>query len=608
MVFFVIITISYFYMTNMQEYIKKSSLVKLEILGSAANDKIDLYVQQQQDKVELFNTRKYLYNKLIEYEKEKSSKIKSIIEDILKFSYTKEEDIIDIVILDSDSDIIASKLKKVTSKNSFLNTLKNMPTASPKTKLVFETIKTAPLLYISVPLFKDKRLIGTSVFILKLIYLNSMLINEETIGKTGEILLGAKSADKLLIFTPLKETSYPKVCLNQDFVDYIFAKDNLDALTPQTVEQTLDYRKELVALSLHHNKTLKVMILVKQDMAELMKPLRKIQLKQLLVLFIGSVFILLAGLLISNKMVKIIENVVRITSNISNGRLDERIDITTKDELGTLARSVNKMADFMVNANAISEAKVIEKTGLLQESNSELKRISLQLEETVLELRQNNQSLSTIIKSLSHDIKTPLTIINGYLEEIDDGLVECEEIPKVTAILKKETAYLNELASEVIGYIQSKELTTNKKEKILLKEFLDTEVCPLLRVDDGVVLKCEIGDEDSIVFNRTALKKILINLLHNASKYTTNGHITTKVKNNTIVIEDTGIGIDLHFSRTVFEPFVSLDESRNREKNGFGLGLSIASNLAKSNGYKLELDNSYNAGCRFVLERLDKIS
>ena len=582
MVFFTIITISYFYIANMQEYIKKSSLEKLEMLGSTTNNKINLYVQQQQDKVELFNTRKYLYDKLTEYEQEKSTQIKSIIEGILKFSYTKEEDIVDIVILDSDSNIIASKLKKVTAKNPFLNTLKNMPTASAKTELVFQTLKKAPLLYVSVPLFKDKKLIGTSIFILKLTYLNSMLTNESQIGKTGEILLGAKSANKLLIFTPLKETSYPKICLNQKFVDYIFAKDSLENFTPQIVEQSLDYRKELVVLSLHYNKILKAMILVKQDMTELMDPIKEIQLKQLLVLFIGSVFILLSGLLISNKMVKIIENVVRITSNISNGQLDERIKVSTKDELGNLAKSVNKMADFMVNANAISEAKVIEKTK---------------------QLSQLNQNLSTIIKSLSHDIKTPLTIIDGYLEELDDGLVECDEIPRVTAILKKETAYLNELASEVIGYVQSKEITTNKKELINLKKFIDTEVYPLLRVKDGVALTCEVDEEYIIKFNKTALKKILVNLLHNASKYTKNGYVRTKIMQDCLVVEDTGVGIDPKFSQMIFEPFFGLDESRNRKENGFGLGLSIASNLAKNNGYSLELDSSYSDGCRFVMSK-----
>jgi signal transduction histidine kinase len=97
----------------------------------------------------------------------------------------------------------------------------------------------------------------------------------------------------------------------------------------------------------------------------------------------------------------------------------------------------------------------------------------------------------------------------------------------------------------------------------------------------------------------------LINLLHNASKYTQKGSITTKVENEDIIIEDTGIGIDIDDIETIFEPFVCLDESKNREKNGFGLGLSIAKNLAQSNGYSLILDESYKGGCRFVLKKVN---
>ena len=141
-----------------------------------------------------------------------------------------------------------------------------------------------------------------------------------------------------------------------------------------------------------------------------------------------------------------------------------------------------------------------------------------------------------------------------------------------------------------------------QKEPIVLKEFLHSEVCPLLRVSDKVELKCEINKDDSIDFNPIALKKILVNLLHNATKYTSNGSITTKLEENKLIIEDTGVGIAKEDAEKIFNPFFCLDESRNREKSGFGLGLSIARNLAERNGYRLFLDSSYDGGCRFVLE------
>jgi Signal transduction histidine kinase len=70
---------------------------------------------------------------------------------------------------------------------------------------------------------------------------------------------------------------------------------------------------------------------------------------------------------------------------------------------------------------------------------------------------------------------------------------------------------------------------------------------------------------------------------------------------------DTGIGIVKKDRERIFEPFVALDESRNREKSGFGLGLSIARNLAENNGYELFLDDSYERGCRFVIKKIEFI-
>jgi len=227
-------------------------------------------------------------------------------------------------------------------------------------------------------------------------------------------------------------------------------------------------------------------------------------------------------------------------------------------------------------------------------------QLSHRLEESISKLKNSNQQLNNMMLSLSHNIKTPLTIIEGYLEELEDNMVTEEEKPIVIATLKKETAYINELSSEVIHYLQSLE-SKAQKETILLKEFLDKEVCPLLRVEESVTLTCEIEESFTIVFDRMALKNILVNLLHNATKHTIIGSITVKTFNNNIVVEDTGVGIDSKDAERIFEPFYCLDESKNREKSGFGLGLSIARNLAMTNDYTLYLDKNYHEGSRFIL-------
>lgn len=269
---------------------------------------------------------------------------------------------------------------------------------------------------------------------------------------------------------------------------------------------------------------------------------------------------------------------------------------------------LSKKFDYISSRlDAVGENKFIndnphDKIADISKIHNSINDLSSRLESSISELKNNNKNLSNILKSLSHDIKTPLTIIAGYLEECEDNLVTEEQMPEVIKILKKETAYLNELSSEVISYIQSQELVS-QKNTIYLKDFLHTEVYPLLRTSKDVEFRCETEALETVEFSPIALKKILINLLHNASKYTQKGYISTRIENKDIIIEDTGRGIDINNAETIFEPFVCLEESKNRDQNGFGLGLSIAKNLAQSNGYALILDKKYKDGCRFILKK-----
>ena len=267
--------------------------------------------------------------------------------------------------------------------------------------------------------------------------------------------------------------------------------------------------------------------------------------------------------------------------------------------------AINQCLDA-ISENRFLEENYTDKIVDINHIHTSIKQLSTRLEHSILELKNRNKNLNNLILSLSHDIKTPLTIIDGYLEEFEDNMVGEEDMPRAIGILKKETAYINELSSDVIGYIESQELVESK-ETFLLKAFIHADVCPLIRVEKPVELKCLISDTLQIEFNRMALKKILVNLLHNATKYTKNGTITLIADKNSISVQDTGIGIVKKDRERIFEPFVALDESRNREKSGFGLGLSIARNLAENNGYELFLDDSYEGGCRFVLKKIEFI-
>ncbi len=279
------------------------------------------------------------------------------------------------------------------------------------------------------------------------------------------------------------------------------------------------------------------------------------------------------------------------------GLLSYLIGRCLSERLAAISHCLNDISEDKFLTDKHDES--ITDINTIHESIHEL---SHRLENSITTLKKNNAQLNNMILSLSHDIKTPLTIIEGYLEELEDDIVTAEQKPAVIATLKKETAYINELSSEVIHYLQSLE-NRSEQESIVLKDFLDEEVCPLVHTKKEVALKCEVKEGFEITFDRIALKSILLNLIHNATKHTEKGSISVKFFNEGIIVEDTGYGIDSKDSTMIFEPFYCVDESKNREKSGFGLGLSIAKNLAKNNGYDLALDTEYTSGARFVLQR-----
>ncbi len=284
------------------------------------------------------------------------------------------------------------------------------------------------------------------------------------------------------------------------------------------------------------------------------------------------------------------------------GILSYLIGRCLSDRLAAISHCLNDISEDKFLTDKHDES--IIDINAIHESIHELSR---RLENSITTLKKNNTQLNNMILSLSHDIKTPLTIIEGYLEELEDDIVTPEQKPAVIATLKKETAYINELSSEVIHYLQSLE-NKSEKENIVFKDFLHEEVCPLVRAKKEVELKCEIEEGFEITFDRIALKSILVNLMHNATKHTGQGSITVKSFDEGIIVEDTGSGIDSEDASMIFEPFYCADESKNREKSGFGLGLSIAKNLAENNGYSLALDIEYTSGSRFVLRKREASS
>ena len=232
-----------------------------------------------------------------------------------------------------------------------------------------------------------------------------------------------------------------------------------------------------------------------------------------------------------------------------------------------------------------------------------LNTVSMQLDKSINELKEKNSELTWMVRSFAHDFRTPLTVIQGNIEAIEDGLITHNNLPSTLQKIKFETNYMNELLSDVLSFIQSMK-SIIKKEKIELREFINKEIFVLTEPSDTVKLVNAMKENDTVEFTKTDLKKILINLLDNSVKFTNKGSITIFLENSSLIVQDTGIGIKKQECERVFQPFYTVDASKNRLKSGFGLGLAIAKNLAQKNDYSLECDTEYKNGCKIILSQI----
>jgi signal transduction histidine kinase len=221
---------------------------------------------------------------------------------------------------------------------------------------------------------------------------------------------------------------------------------------------------------------------------------------------------------------------------------------------------------------------------------------------------ESDNMKTAFIRNVSHEVRTPLNIISGFALIIAAGdITMCaEELKDISQMVMKNTNIITNQFDELIEI----SLNENSGEEIkteavdiqqLLLE-ITGDYQPLL--NHGVEIKIENNLPDSFIIstNRKMLYRMVSLLIDNAIKNTTEGHILAKTsstdKKISIVIEDTGCGIDPKEAESIFERFVKLDNF----KEGLGLGLPLCRMIAHRMKGEVLLDTTYvGPGARFVI-------
>ncbi len=278
---------------------------------------------------------------------------------------------------------------------------------------------------------------------------------------------------------------------------------------------------------------------------------------------------------LSNHLIKPVKELNMGTMNIIDKNYDFTIDYFANNEIGELCNNFIKMKNSITTD--------VRKQKIYENSRKEL------------------------VASITHDLKTPLTSIIGYVEGLQDGVVtDPNTVNNYLKVIHDKSDRLNHLIDDLFTFSQLElgKFPINKNETSMfyfLTEYINTKLREFESEELNFIPIEPIMDK-MILVDEFRIGQVLENLIGNASKYAKSYiKLYTTCDDNfyNIFIEDDGIGISEDDLPYIFDYFYQCDKSRNTNKPGTGLGLAICKQIVESHDGKIYVKSTLNVGTTF---------
>lgn len=257
-----------------------------------------------------------------------------------------------------------------------------------------------------------------------------------------------------------------------------------------------------------------------------------------------------------------------------------KCDVKNNDEIGVLASSLNTMATRLYET-------MQELTNANQQLNNDIERFKL------LEEQRRD-----FFAAISHELKTPLTILKGQIENMILGYGDYQNHEKYLPEALKATEDIEHLVGEIISIskMESIEINGTLQEISLMKTVDDTvHILMPLAKEKEIHIYQNIKKDIWLQVNDSLWRKALSNILGNAVRHSPNGekvYIELQEDEKVLVVENTGIYIPEEDLSNMFHPFYRADKSRSKSTGGSGLGLYIVKKILDLHGMKYSISNT----------------
>ncbi|KOS68757.1 hypothetical protein AEA09_09545 [Lysinibacillus contaminans] len=283
-------------------------------------------------------------------------------------------------------------------------------------------------------------------------------------------------------------------------------------------------------------------------------------------ILLGIIISILLVAFFSKKIITPLEKLKNVAKDISNLNF-KQVEITSGDEIEELSHSINEMSDRLKSVHS--------------------------------ELEKKNQSLNTLISSISHEVKTPLSLIQAYTIGIKDGLDD----GTYTDVILEQVNYTSEMVDYLIKLSKVHELEV-KKEPFELKNLLQKIIAQynISLKNKNVHIVQNIDSIQNSIINEDSnqIEIVMNNLISNAIKYGEEHYFEIKLTNEDkdkikFTIRNKTTRLQQEHLPYIWDAFYVVEESRNKEVSGTGLGLSIVASILAKNElqYEVMLVDSY---------------